>query len=280
MISSLMDTWILVAVEPKRNASAIAGSTCSSRAACRTRTTCARFDIGDRGVELIHVGTRSAAKPSGRATPRASRGKHERDVRAAACTSPARRRRRCAHSPTCARSATSISQGRYSIEVIDLVENPALGPRRPDPGVAHAGAATADADQEDHRRPVQHRTRARGARPASTPAQHVNEPHSCPGQICEPQTFVLRLYVTGMTPRSTRAITAVRAVCEEFLAGRYDLEIIDVYQQPALSQRRADRRHADARSRKARRRSGASSVTCRIARGCWPGSGLPAEMPA
>lgn len=48
------------------------------------------------------------------------------------------------------------------------------------------------------------------------------------------QSFVLRLYVTGMTPRSTRAISAVRAICEEFLAGRYDLQIIDVYQQPAL----------------------------------------------
>jgi circadian clock protein KaiB len=48
------------------------------------------------------------------------------------------------------------------------------------------------------------------------------------------QQFVLRLYVTGMTPRSTRAISAVRSVCEEFLAGRYDLQIIDVYQQPTL----------------------------------------------
>jgi circadian clock protein KaiB len=37
-----------------------------------------------------------------------------------------------------------------------------------------------------------------------------------------------------MTPRSTRAISAVRSVCEELLRGRYDLEIIDVYQQPAL----------------------------------------------
>jgi circadian clock protein KaiB len=48
------------------------------------------------------------------------------------------------------------------------------------------------------------------------------------------QQFVLRLYVTGMTPRSTRAISAVRKVCDEFLAGRYDLQVIDVYQQPAL----------------------------------------------
>ena len=57
------------------------------------------------------------------------------------------------------------------------------------------------------------------------------------GESSETETFELRLYVTGMTPRSTRAITAVRAICEERLKGRYGLEIIDVYQQPALSQR-------------------------------------------
>jgi circadian clock protein KaiB len=39
--------------------------------------------------------------------------------------------------------------------------------------------------------------------------------------------------VTGLTPRSTRAINSVRAVCEQHLPGRYDLEIIDVYQAPA-----------------------------------------------
>ncbi len=44
---------------------------------------------------------------------------------------------------------------------------------------------------------------------------------------------MLRLYVTGLTPRSTRAINAVREVCAQQLAGKFDLEIIDVYQQPA-----------------------------------------------
>ncbi len=43
---------------------------------------------------------------------------------------------------------------------------------------------------------------------------------------------MLRLYVTGLTPRSTRAIETVRAVCERRLPGRYELEIVDVYQQP------------------------------------------------
>jgi len=47
--------------------------------------------------------------------------------------------------------------------------------------------------------------------------------------------YVLRLYVTGMTPRSARAVNNLRAICDEHLAGRYDLEVIDIYQQPALT---------------------------------------------
>ena len=47
--------------------------------------------------------------------------------------------------------------------------------------------------------------------------------------------YVLRLYVTGMTPRSTEAFAAIKAVCEEHLQGRYDLEVIDIYQHPKLA---------------------------------------------
>jgi circadian clock protein KaiB len=47
--------------------------------------------------------------------------------------------------------------------------------------------------------------------------------------------YVLRLYVTGMTPRSTRAVENVRNICERHLHGRYDLEVIDIYQQPTLA---------------------------------------------
>src|SRR5690348_9928652 len=50
------------------------------------------------------------------------------------------------------------------------------------------------------------------------------------------QSYVLRLYITGATPRSTRAIQNVRRICEQYLPGRYDLEVIDVYQQPTLAQ--------------------------------------------
>ena len=48
--------------------------------------------------------------------------------------------------------------------------------------------------------------------------------------------YVLRLYVTGMTPRSIRAVQNVRAICEEHLQGHYDLEVIDIYQQPTLAE--------------------------------------------
>ena len=47
--------------------------------------------------------------------------------------------------------------------------------------------------------------------------------------------FVLSLYVSGMTPRSRLAIDNIRKLCEEYLKGRYELEIIDIYQQPALA---------------------------------------------
>jgi circadian clock protein KaiB len=49
------------------------------------------------------------------------------------------------------------------------------------------------------------------------------------------ERYVLRLYVTGMTPRSARAVKNLRAICDEHLEGRYDLEVIDIYQQPVLA---------------------------------------------
>lgn len=48
--------------------------------------------------------------------------------------------------------------------------------------------------------------------------------------------YRLILYVTGMTPNSTRALENLRAICEEYLQGRYDLEVVDIYQHPVLIQ--------------------------------------------
>jgi circadian clock protein KaiB len=47
--------------------------------------------------------------------------------------------------------------------------------------------------------------------------------------------YVLRLYVAGITPRSTRAISNIRKICEEHLKGRYELDIVDIYQHPVLA---------------------------------------------
>ena len=49
------------------------------------------------------------------------------------------------------------------------------------------------------------------------------------------QPYVLSLYVTGMTARAIRAVENVRAMCDEHLEGRYELTVIDVYQQPVLA---------------------------------------------
>jgi circadian clock protein KaiB len=49
------------------------------------------------------------------------------------------------------------------------------------------------------------------------------------------ERYLLRLYVTGMTPKSTRAVENARQICEVHLRGRYDLEVIDIYQQPQLA---------------------------------------------
>ena len=47
--------------------------------------------------------------------------------------------------------------------------------------------------------------------------------------------YVLKLYVAGMTPKSSTAIRSVTGICEEHLKGRYTLEVIDIYQRPTLA---------------------------------------------
>lgn len=49
------------------------------------------------------------------------------------------------------------------------------------------------------------------------------------------ETYLLRLYVTGMTQQSILAIENLKLICEEHLKGRYNLEVIDLYKNPALA---------------------------------------------
>ena len=60
----------------------------------------------------------------------------------------------------------------------------------------------------------------------------------CKQSLAKPDRprYELRLYVAGMTPRSARAIANIKQICEEHLKGRYELEIVDIYQNPVLAQ--------------------------------------------
>jgi circadian clock protein KaiB len=70
------------------------------------------------------------------------------------------------------------------------------------------------------------------------PSQPNQTVKPCQTATDEPEhaIYVLRLYITGTTPKSTRAVRNLVKVCQEYLAERYDLEVIDIYQQPALAQ--------------------------------------------
>lgn len=50
-----------------------------------------------------------------------------------------------------------------------------------------------------------------------------------------PESFVLRLYVAGQTPKSVRAFENLKRLCEEHLSERYRIEIVDLLQNPQLA---------------------------------------------
>jgi len=65
-----------------------------------------------------------------------------------------------------------------------------------------------------------------GSSPLPWPFEHAltQSPH-----------YVLRLYVAGATPRSAHAIATVKAICQEYVPEQYELEVIDIYQQPGIA---------------------------------------------
>lgn len=56
-------------------------------------------------------------------------------------------------------------------------------------------------------------------------------------KVSSAEEYHLRLFVTGATPQSTRAIMNIRKICETHLKGKYNLEIYDLYQQPSLAKK-------------------------------------------
>ena len=66
----------------------------------------------------------------------------------------------------------------------------------------------------------------------------MNDPlgtHQMDDIIGEDDKYVLRLFVTGASTNSVRAISNIKQICEEYIADRYTLEIIDVYQQKEVA---------------------------------------------
>ena len=70
------------------------------------------------------------------------------------------------------------------------------------------------------------------------PSQHHQTAEPSETDLDEPEhtVYILRLYITGSTPKSTRAVHNLMKMCQEHLAGLYELEVIDIYQQPELAQ--------------------------------------------
>lgn len=65
--------------------------------------------------------------------------------------------------------------------------------------------------------------------------QSMTEALEAANRDAKEQHYTLRLYIAGLTPRSQEALRTVTAICEERLEGRYDLEVIDIYQNPVLA---------------------------------------------
>jgi circadian clock protein KaiB len=61
------------------------------------------------------------------------------------------------------------------------------------------------------------------------------EPEATAQESWDNELYDLRLYVAGQSPRSVRALENLRAVCDEHLAGRYKVEVIDLLENPALA---------------------------------------------
>ena len=69
----------------------------------------------------------------------------------------------------------------------------------------------------------------KNASAAKTAAEESGSPRN------NADTYVLRLYIAGSSPRSTRAVMNIKEICENALSNHYDLEVIDIYQQPNMA---------------------------------------------
>ena len=134
-------------------------------------------------------------------------------------------------------------------------------PRRPDPRHPHAGPQISPrpirkiiGDLSDTQRVLvgleraempqvdNMPRRAKATSKAKRSAAPLQE-HRKPLPAREPR-YQLRLYVTGQTPRSIRSVENLRALCDKYLRDNFDLQVIDIYQQPAMAAEGTNHRRA------------------------------------
>lgn len=60
----------------------------------------------------------------------------------------------------------------------------------------------------------------------------IHQIRAARAKASRPAHYLLRLFTSGTTPRSTKALRNLREICESNLKGRYELEVIDIYQEP------------------------------------------------
>jgi len=68
-----------------------------------------------------------------------------------------------------------------------------------------------------------------------TPTRTMQESKPRKPSSQKPETWRLRLYVAGQTPRATAAFANLKRICEEHLAGRYEIEVVDLLKNPKLA---------------------------------------------
>lgn len=67
------------------------------------------------------------------------------------------------------------------------------------------------------------------------PTVRAQRPVRTEPRVAASTRYILKLYVAGQSPKSVSAIANIKNICEEHLQGRYELEVIDLYQQPQLA---------------------------------------------
>jgi circadian clock protein KaiB len=97
--------------------------------------------------------------------------------------------------------------------------------------MSSAAKKGAKASQGDVKRKVR-KAAARGGKKKGRGAKNATEEFENALKKLPKQHYVLRLFVTGTTERSQAAITNIRKFCELYLQGHYELEVVDIYQQP------------------------------------------------